>query len=173
MRLVVGDNSTRFKHNLTTKVMLVRDILLVSIHGNPASEGIAVSTKSPLNISHSAIEVKSTGDVIEAEFGPGVICSDNLLWNYKNRNRKKYYSDWYESKVDPYTMVGQKYFRGFFINFLLYRVFNWLMLPKVANYIINREKINQVICSTINAKCRGLINPWKALPTNFEIYIKK
>lgn len=151
-------------------IMLVRDILLEAINNNILSEGIAETTKSNLRISHTAIETKK-GDIIEAEFFSGVIKTNAYLWDFNNQGRKKYYSDWYESKIDPYSLVGKKYFKGLFINFLFYRLFCWLNLKYLANKIINRSNENQLVCSTVNAKCRGLLNYWKILPKDLESYI--
>jgi hypothetical protein len=148
--------------------MLVRDILLEPIKGNILSEGIAETIKS--KYSHSAIQTK-LGHVIEANFDKGVICTDSYEWHRNNANRKIIMSDWYESNIDPYTLVGRKYFKGKFINFLLFRVFTWLRLNKLANNIINRANEDQLVCSTINAKCRGIANDWLVLPKDLETYL--
>ena len=148
--------------------MQIRDILLEPIRGNILSEGIAETTKS--KYSHSAVQTK-LGHVIEAEFNKGVIQTDSYEWHKNNANRKIIISNWYESKIDPYTLVGKKYFKGKFINFLLFRVFTWLKLNKLASNIINRTNENQLVCSTVNAKCRGMANWWLVLPKDLEKFI--
>jgi len=150
--------------------MLVRDIICEAIEGNIFSEGIANATKS--KYSHSAVQTY-LNDVIEAEFDKGVICTDSYKWHKNNANRKMIMSDWYESKIDPYTLVGKKYFRGMFINFLLFRVCKWLKLNKLSSNIINRAKDGQLVCSTVNAKCRGMINPHLVLPKDLLAFIIK
>jgi hypothetical protein len=150
--------------------MLVRDILLEAISDNPLSEGIAEITKSKLYISHSAVET-SEGDVIEAEFLYGVIKTNAYLWDIKNQNRKKYYSEWYTPVENPYTFVGKKYFKGMFINFVLYRIFSWIKLDKIANNVINRANEKQLICSTVNARCRGIVKYWLTLPKDLQQFV--
>ncbi len=150
--------------------MLVRDIICEAIEGNIFSEGIADATKS--KYSHSAVQTKK-GDVIEAEFDKGVICTESFFWHVKNAKRKMIFSNWYESKIDPYTLVGKKYFRGMFINFLLFRFCKWLRLNKLASNIINRANSSQFVCSTVNAKCRGMLNPHLVLPKDLLAFINK
>ena len=148
--------------------MLVRDIFLYADEENPVSKGISIALKSPY--SHSAIQIKETLEVIEA-VPIKVINSDNLLWNYKNSKRKKVYSEWYVSKVDPRTFVGKKYEYGRYINFLSYRILLWLKFTKWANYINSLDNPKRLVCLEINARCRGFKNPQSVTPKDFEPYL--
>ncbi len=149
--------------------MRVRDIILKADKHKLGSKGIAKVTNS--HYSHTAVHTENN-DVIEAEF-PRVICTPYEQWKRNNEGREYYYSDWYDCHIDVKKLVGKKYELGRFVNFVAWKIARWFGSYILASWVINRDNTKKVVCSELNGLCRGLPNPHKLIPKDFEKFIKK
>jgi hypothetical protein len=140
---------------------LYSDYVLAPIHGNILSEGVADITKS--KASHTAVLCIDTTLMYEASI-EGVVCTIYSEWIIKNKKRIIGISDNYWSDFDISKTKGKRYDLGKMVNFVLYRIFSWLKLNKLASNVINRDSKNSYFCSELNALCRGELNPHLVIP---------
>ena len=142
--------------------MRVCDIILKTDKSKIGSVAIGNATNS--DYSHTAV-LTELNEVIEAEF-PRVIKTDFEKWKVKNKHRDYYFSKWYDSHIDIYSLVGKKYELGRFVNYLLYKVFK-------SKWFINRDNSKKYVCSELNGLARGLPNSHLLTPKDFVKFIKK
>lgn len=142
--------------------MRCRLILLEPVKGNIISEEIPkIVGEVGIDYSHCAIEVE--GDqIVEAEM-MGVQETPRIVWERKNADRKKIYSDYFESAINPFDEVGTPYDYASYVNWLGNFAFKKIY-PKLALWFINRESKTTIQCFQLGAKIYGVKNYSVATP---------